>query len=256
MNVVRAVLLVLLVAAVWPAVGSANSATFTDPLGDAGTAPDVRDVEVTLDDAGNLTFSIGANSVDVWDDAGASLMIDSDANYATGHSDGVDYLLTLHRDHTADFGRWNGSDFPGFGADFSTTLNEGTLAFSFPWRAIGSPARIAFAVVTFDAADAVDQAPEPRWRFSPTITPKVTSLSARFTAARPVHGKRFAVAKVRTVLSNGRNPVAKATCAATLAGKALAGGCAWKIPASGKGKRLVVTVRAAGIARRYAFVVA
>jgi len=260
MKLARAALLILALAAVWPAAAAANSATFTDPLGDAGNAPDVRRVDVALDAAGNLTFAVSA---DGWAGAGASLMIDSDADYATGHSDGVDYLLTLHRDHTADFGRWNGSDFAGFGASFSARVSEGTLEIRFPWRAIGSPRRIAFAVVTFDSGEASDQAPDgsfapgtpPRWTFSPAAAPTVKGLNARFSAARPVHGKRFALVRATAVLSDGRSRTTRATCSATLAGKQLGTACAWQIPAAAKGKRLVVTIRAGTVARRYAFVV-
>jgi hypothetical protein len=263
MKITRAAVLMLVLAAAWPAAAAANSATFTDPSGDGGNAPDVRSVEVALDDAANLTFAVHASSPDLWAGAGASLMIDADANYATGHSDGVDYLVTLHRDHTADFGRWNGSDFPSFGASFSASLDGATLKITFPWRAIGSPGRIAFAVITFDASDAGDQAPDgsfapgtpPRWTFSPAAAPTVKGLTARFSTARPVHGKRFALTRATAVLSNGRSRATSATCSATLAGKPLGSGCAWRIPTSAKGKRLVVTIHAGAVSRRYAFVV-
>ena len=53
----------------------------------------------------------------------------------------------------------------------------------------------------------------------------------RFTPARPVHGKRFAV-------------TGATSCTARLAGVRLKGRCSWLIPAGAKGKLLVVTADA------------
>src|SRR5438045_914193 len=106
----------------------AGSQTFSDPAGDAGSAPDVVRVSASSADTGLLTFVVTVSSAAAWTGAGASLLIDSDANFATGHSDGVDYLFTLHRDHTFDAGRWDGVDsFDPYGSRAMAALNGDTL---------------------------------------------------------------------------------------------------------------------------------
>src|SRR5262245_905348 len=128
--------------------GAARPETYSDPAGDAGTAPDVVQVTATAADTGLLTFAVRATGS--WVDAGAYLMVDSDANYSTGHSDGVDYLFTLHRDHTFDAGRWNGrDDFDRYGSAASGVLAGDTLTVTVPASELGSPPRVAFAVLTF-----------------------------------------------------------------------------------------------------------
>lgn len=152
-------------------------------------------------------------------------------------------------------------NFDPYGSSATGALAGGTLTIRVPLAELGKTTHFTFAVVTFAAAEASDEAPTgsfapgtpPRWDFSPRVSPQVTSLSARFKPAAPMHGKRFAVASVRGALSDGTARAATPTRSATLAGKPLARGCAWVLPRTAKGKRLAVTVHASGVARRYAF---
>jgi hypothetical protein len=223
-------------------LGLAGPRTFTDPVGDAAGAPDVSSVTVASSGA-SVVFAVHVLSAESWDGGGAYLMVDSDANYATGHNDGVDFLYTLHRDHTFDAGRWNGKDnFDPYGSAATGVLSGDTLTIAVPLRELDSTRKLAFAVLTFGPGDGSDEAPDgsfapgtpPRWEFEPTAV-------VAFSPAAPVHGRRFAV------VAPG------ATCSATLAGAKLARGCTWRIPSGARGKRLRVVVSVAGSTRVYSF---
>jgi hypothetical protein len=238
----------------------AGSQPFADPAGDSGTAPDVVQVVASSADTGLLTFAITASNAATWTNAGASLMVDSDANYATGHNDGVDYLFTLHRDHTFEAGRWNGRDnFDPYGSAATHTLNGATLTITVPVHELGNTQKLAFAVLTFDAGNTSDQAPDgsfapgtpPRWQFSPQITPRVVALTATFSSRSPRHGARFAVRRVTARLSTGDTRVMTASCTAKIGPTKLAGRCSWRIPDNARGQKLLVIVRAGAVSRAY-----
>jgi hypothetical protein len=216
---------------------------------------------VTVSTSGGLlTFQIHTASAAAWPGASADLMVDSDANYATGHNDGVDYLFTFHSDGRFDAGRWSGTSFDPYGSKATGTLNGDTLTITVPLRELGNTRKLAFAVLTSTATALGDQAPDgsfapstpPRWIFRPSI---VTSIRAAFTPRLPVHGKAFALKSTTAMFSDGTSRSASATCRALLGGQALTG-CRWKIPGRAKGRRLTVTIRAAGLSRSYAFRVA
>jgi hypothetical protein len=243
--------------------GAASSASFRDPAGDAPGAPDVTDVSAAAADDGRLTFVVRTADAAAWDGAGMDVMVDADASYATGHNDGVDYLFTLRADRALDAGRWNGQEFAPYGSTATGALTGAAVTITVPLAELGNTKQLTFAVLTFRGA-AGDEAPDgsfapgtpPRWEFVPAIAPRVVALTATFTPARPVHGRRFAVKSVNGKLSTGGSRrLGGASCVGRLAGKRLAGGCGWRIPSDARGRRLLVILRAAGVSRTYGFVV-
>jgi hypothetical protein len=256
-------LVALLTAALTAAVAhGGGTTTFDDAGGDSGAAPDVTRVDLSMSSA-RLRFDVTTSPATGWGGGGAYLMVDSDANYATGHDDGVDFLFTLHRDHSFDAGRWNGRDnFDPYGSRAKATVAGDTLALTIPLAELGAPARLAFAVLTFAAGDASDEAPDgsfapgtpPRWSYSPAGAATVESISARFTPSVPVHGKPFALARVTARLSSGATRTHRgAACSARPRALAVGTGCRFRVPAAARGKRLAVTVRAGGVSRLYGF---
>jgi hypothetical protein len=66
--------------------GAANSASFSDPAGDSGSAPDITNVSITSDDSGMLTFQVtlGNRSTTLNSDDGVFVNLDLDQNPDTG----------------------------------------------------------------------------------------------------------------------------------------------------------------------------
>jgi hypothetical protein len=66
--------------------GAANSASFTDPTGDAGSGLDITRLDVSSDDTGTLTFRVTVAGKHDWDlgQAAALVALDTDQNPDTG----------------------------------------------------------------------------------------------------------------------------------------------------------------------------
>src|SRR4051812_29800946 len=144
-------LLVAATALAFAAAGSAGAAsraaTYNDPAGDSGTAPDITAVQVSDDGSGRITFQAQTPSTDqLGQGQWVALFVDADNNRGTGAAKyaGAEYLFT--RDATGwGFARWNGSDWDetapsstarssyAGGAYFSIDRTElgGTSAFTF-----------------------------------------------------------------------------------------------------------------------------
>jgi hypothetical protein len=89
----------------------------------------------------------------------------------------------------------------------------------------------------------------------------VSAVAAAYFAT-PTHGKPFRIYGLNVTLSDGtRATASQLTCRATLGGRQFLGGgltgCAFKLPKTAKGKRLVVTVTgnyaSASLSKTYAF---
>jgi hypothetical protein len=208
----RLILLIALLAAAPP------SRTFTDPVGDANGAPDVTAVDIAAD-AATATFTVRTADAASWTNAAAIF----DLN-------GFSYVLhSLHDQFTLD--RPDGTHTASPAA--SAALAGATLTITVPLAEIGNPATVAFHLST-PSSRGEDEA---SGSFSPAAT--VSGLAATFTPRAPVHGKAFAVARVRTLFSDGTTGSAPCT-----------GTCRWKVPS---GRTFRVTVHAAGRARVYSF---
>jgi hypothetical protein len=125
----------LAVAAGTAGAAYAPPASFTDPAGDAGTAPDVTGVGVTNDQSGLYTFTVSLAS-DYGDDAEFYLYLDSDKNPQTGDPEnlGADYVVyDDHASHSAGLYKWTGSDWDDTSEDtmsfeISSSLRELTIS--------------------------------------------------------------------------------------------------------------------------------
>ncbi len=270
------------------AAATTNSVTFQDSTGEDASAPDITSVTVANDDQANITFTINTpNRPTLTGDMEFDLVIDSDANPATGAADygGAEYVLVLigplgGRAESALF-RWDGTDFTSAG------VSQSTLIFSYANGAtikinaseLGGTRRfgvLALAVsgVTLNPDNTpnydnvrFDNAPDRgTYTYDVKITPPTLVLgNGGSRPNRPAAGKMFTqfVTVARSdgaALQGGR-----ATCRATVGnvrvaarGAVGAGGrasCTFRIPKTAKGKpsRVTVTVSSGGLTASRSF---
>jgi hypothetical protein len=229
---------------VFGASGAGAATTFTDPAGDAtGGAPDITQVVVSNDPAGNITFALTTNRSAFTDDDVVGILLDTDKNSSTG-STGVDYAIVLGNGLPVLL-RGNGTGFeraPGtliVSPNFMTvTVNRSDL---------GATTGFVFAVFSGLNSNnaAADDAPDNGgWSYDLQLAPVLDTLAAKFAPAKPKAGKAFKLAGTTLRLEDGTIVKGTITCVAKLNGKRLAGKCAWRIPKNARGKRLVVTLTA------------
>ncbi len=252
-----AVLVALALLALAPAVGAAVRATsYTDAAGDSLTAPDETAIAVSNDAAGAITFKVTvANRPGPLNgDDAVAVAIDADRNAGTGDSDGMEYLVALGPGGAAAL-KWDGSHYAAYAhGPVSGSYSSGTAQITIGKADLGGVAAFDFFTMTL-AADAPQQdrdyAPENGvFTYTLTVPPKATpakigSADTYFTAAAPKAGKVFGVTGVTVYLTDKTfGKTSPASCSAKLAGRALnpVGRCRWKVPATAKGKKLVVTV--------------
>ena len=161
---------------------TSDPTTFTDPKGDAGTAPDITTVNVSNDDAGLYTFDIALATqyeIELF-----GLYLDTDMNTATGNPDelGADYLVyDDHQAHSVGLYKWNGSDWEDADAEDTlsfTIATEGTgITISVNRSEIGNAAAfnfIAYSLVDDGVNEQSDDAPSGSgsWRYKakPTVS--------------------------------------------------------------------------------------
>lgn len=240
---IRISLLTLLVLVLAQSAGAGNTATFTDPAGDVTGIPDIVSVTATSKDPSTVTVRVGfAGPALFGNGVGFAIVLDSDDSRTTGHGgDGVDYWFVLSRE-TGSFRaeRWDGSAFVQYGSTATGVVSGSSVSVRFDVRQLSRRGPVfRLNAETYDETEQ-DEAPgRPEYfRFETRLHPVVV----RFSPARPVTGKRFAVVQPRS-----------ARCVATIAKKALrsTGRCAWRIPARAAGRRLKVVVGS----RTYVFVV-
>lgn len=239
----RISLLALLTLVLAHAAGAGNTATFTDPAGDVTGIPDIVSLTATSKDPSTVTVRVGFAGPAVFGNGvGFALLLDSDDSRTTGHGgDGVDYWFVLSReDASFRAERWDGSAFVPYGSTATAAVSGSSVSVRFDVRQLSRKGRVfRLDAGTYDETQQ-DEAPgRPEYfRFETRLHP----VAVRFSPARPMSGKRFAVVQPGS-----------ARCVATIAKKALRsiGRCAWRIPARAAGKRLKVVVGS----RTYVFVV-
>lgn len=232
---------------------------WTDPPGDSGAAPDIMSVDVSNDAAGNITFAVGLVSQHaLTSDEGIGLYIDSDLQASTGVNysfrPGIDYLVFLYTGNTWEFyAASNGKMVPaahgsmsvnytptGFTVQINKAQLGGTSAFRF-WI----QTQKATASGSLAASDLAPDAPGAGYSYTLTTFAKVVASLKPASAAKGVHpGSRLAVSAA-VGLSDGTTVAADSvSCTATVGGRPLpgAGTCAWKVPTTARGKKVVVTV--------------
>ena len=229
--------------------GASGSESFTDPAGDSGLAPDVVGLDVANDDKGLLTFALKfANRTSLTgDDAILVFLMTGEAEYL---------IVANWADRSYSLGRWNGNDYD-FDVPQDTLLTRDGMTFWINRSELDNAETLLVHTATLAGWDGEhyqhrDSAPDAIpggvvvWPYVLNLPPELRSVKPSFTPLKPRAGKRFAVSGARVGLGTGETVRAESvTCSARLGGKALrlAGRCAWNVPKSAKGKRLVVTVK-------------
>jgi hypothetical protein len=231
---------------------AANSASYTDSTGDGGAGPDITNIAVSSDDAGNITFRVDIpNRPTLPATLYAEVEIDADSNAATGEPEsGGDYFFVSDGPRYG-LGRWNGSAWEGVPLPASLNASySGGITFTINAGDLGGTTGFRFWVgVSEELASSTfsDVAPEfGLYTYSLARTPAVVDLVVPAAVSTPRAGKLFSARAIRLELDNG-NVVApdERTCTLKIAGKVvkpLAGGCKWRIPAAAAGKRAVLKV--------------
>jgi hypothetical protein len=242
--------------AIFPA--GAGAADHADPVGDAGTAPDITSVTATPATT-SVSFRVVVANMSSLEE-GAELFLAIDADPRAGDQHGVDFVYSL-RQGGAELRtrRWSGSQHAPFASTAAGRFEGGVATFVLQLAELGDPAVIGFGAIGNRAGDS-DAAPgNGSWTLRLREVVRVGSLVARFAPSPPRAGRPFRVAAASARLSDGSSRAGTRSCVARVAGSRLAGrGCAWRLPASARGKRLTVSVRllVAGVgatSRTYAF---
>lgn len=271
---------------------TSNSQNYPDSIGENPNAPDITSIDVSNDNAGNITFKVNiSNRPTFTPDMLFFVYLNTDDKASTGDPQamGSDYVIEVVPNSPAGPGaanlfQWNGSDFVAAPSQTSLTYVYAATGPTIHINAneLGNTRTLGFAVtaisgVTYDASDnpvvtniQQDNAPDPgHGLYSYRVIVKVTLKQTGFvTAPDPARaGNRFS-ASLGVSESDTSGPVQKATvtCSATVAGKrlpathSLANGvasCYWKLPKPAKGKILhgTVTVAAQGATLTKSFAV-
>jgi hypothetical protein len=235
-------------------------ASFTDPAGDSGTAPDITAVTAANDATGaNLTFTVRTNQAALAADAVVFLYFDADQNGQTG-SNGVESVLLVGSGGW-EYLKWNGSAFAAANAaSANASYANGLLTFKITKADMGGSDKLAFWVDTaqFDAADNViaqDTSPDGDSIYEYTVMKPLTLRAGATTAvpAAPKAGKSFVV-RTRITRGDTGGPLASGAVKCTIrigtvairATGRVAGGvasCTMTIPKTAKGKTVRGTMK-------------
>jgi hypothetical protein len=249
-------LVVLLVALLAPATAQAGSKTFTDPSGDSGNAADVTRVVVLNTRANEVAIGLTLANRPQWQGTRSvvALAVDTDRNGATG-KDGIDFwVYMVGSSNGIEVYRWNGTDYAQGSADgFRGSFDKGILILEMTPAARAGGNSFDFYAVSFEedeSDESTDSVPDGDAIWTYELTPPVVETGfATFAPKAPRAGATFAVSRMVLEYDDGSQVTTRSyTCRATLGGKVLkpTGRCKWKLPKNAKGKRLVVTVTAAG----------
>jgi hypothetical protein len=245
----------------------ANEVTFQDSTGEDPTAPDITTVVASNDDAGMLSFRINIpNRPQYTRDIGLFMLVDSDANQATGNTQelGADHVIQLLAGEILLF-KWDGTDY---------TLSATQSSLSYAWQGgatvrinasdLNNTRRLNFDVVvlsgiTIDETTGALDCPAATCKrdFAPTIgfftypvllaRPTLVVRSVTRVPARPTAGRPFTLRMVTArsdtgaALQNGRvTCIARAGSARLRASVARVQGgavtCTWRIPPNSRGR--------------------
>jgi hypothetical protein len=257
-----------------PSASSRGGPQYTDPSGDNSSAADLSGVTVMGDQAtGQITFRISGSNLSSAPNQVTFLVVDSDANPATGDPqwDGADYGFAVD-DSGYDFVHWNGSDWVE--APYATVAvccvhGGSTVTVSVNRRELGNASEFNFGVETVNTdTKAHDNAPDDGvYNYSlaaggPDIQDVLVQTRPSFG---PMAGKPFVIKPVGlklppsgALISIMRRPDSY-RCRATISGRAVpgagTGGCTLRIAKKARGKRLrlVLTVKYEGATKSVPF---
>ena len=191
---IRTSLLALLTLVLAQSAGAGSTATFMDPAGDVTGIPDIVSVTATSKDPSTVTVRVGFAAPAVFGHGvGFSLLLDSDDSRTTGHGgDGVDYWFVLSRDNGSFRSeRWDGSAFVPYGTTATGVVSGSSVTVRFDVRQLSRKGPVfRLDAGTYDETQQ-DEAPglPEYYRFET----RLHSVAVRFSPARPLAGKRFAV---------------------------------------------------------------
>jgi hypothetical protein len=269
-----ALILALGLAAAWPAASAGrssaiavNSATFADPAGDSGNAPDVTSVQVANDDNGLISFKITvANRSALGEQDLLLLAMDTDGNLSDGlMGTGIDYAIGMSPAGALLFSTASGSPVAASAPSLSSSFSGGVATISINRADIGNPTQLNFVITASgDGGNTIgDYAPDDAlWNYqvkiatasttttTPTTTPRVALRVDSLNVAKARAGKRFVVGlqvertdtgaplsggQVHCAARIGTQPVGIAAKTGPTSG---AVGCSWAIPKTAHGKTI------------------
>jgi len=245
---------------------------FHDPTGDSGTAPDILAVTISNDANGRLDFEIAIpTALELPPNARIFLVLDTDINPNTGNSDtaGAEYYFVIRgAERTYTLYRWNGTGWDpadsstasvryAAGARISIDRSElgDTDGFSFyaKTRTDGEGSETGRVDFAPDSGTATYVLPIPIPDPPPTVTLKQV-VTAAVGAPRP--GKPYGI-RVSVLLDidgeQSNVPPTRLSCSAKVGAAvvktrvkpagSLAKSCSLVVPATARGKSLVVRLR-------------
>ena len=239
-------------------LASAN-ASYTDPTGDAQSAPDITAVTAAHDTAGNISLTVRTSHAALGDGSVVAISFDTDQNSNTG-SDGVEYLFLMTSGGWV-LERWDGTNFVPAGASSANAVYANGLAtFKVNKADLGGVTKFTFwaDAVQFDANRNVvgsDTAPDGTAAYTYELTKPLTLNAGAVAAipAKPAAGKPFTVrTKVTRGDTGGPLTTGSVTCTVRVGtaplratGKVAAGvaSCAMNLPKTAKGKTVKVTLK-------------
>jgi hypothetical protein len=246
-----------------PAALGSNSQSFADSIGEDAQAPDITSVDVSNDDAANITFKINiSNRPALTQDMLLFVFLNTDSNAATGDPTlgGVDYAIQLQSGSVGLF-QWNGSDFAFAQSQASLTYSYDATGATIHINAadLGNTRAVSFIAeadsgYVVDAQGNVDDtnvhfdaAPDPgHGTFSYNVLIKISLKKTAFTTTPAKAGARFS-ASLAVSQSDTSGPIASGTvtCKGVVGGARLRAThslrhgiatCDWKLPKTAKGK--------------------
>jgi hypothetical protein len=234
---------------------------YTDPSGDGRGGPDITNVQVVSFASGQIVFTISVDGIQPGSDTASFLLINADANRATGDAAtlGSEYAFAVDElDNTYGFARWNGSDWDWNAPDSTVQVGggPGMILISVNASELGGTQSFNFwvrSIVGEIDAGNYDDAPDGG-AYNYTVAaggPDIRQVVVKATPNSPRAGRRFSVSPTSLVLPEGVAGGATAqpesfSCVARLGNRAIrgsgAGGCSYTIPKRAKGKRLSITL--------------
>jgi hypothetical protein len=123
---------------------------FSDPAGDANTAPDITSLEISETTAGVLTVTLAiGNYQSLPPNSWVNLWFDVDSNSSTGDDAGDEALVRYLSSGSTELYAWNGSQYvAGSTAGVTASFAAGVLTVSVPRSSVHAPAALGLLVVS------------------------------------------------------------------------------------------------------------
>lgn len=246
-----------------PAALGSNSQSFPDSTGEDAAAPDITSIDVSNDDAANLTFKVNvSNRPALTSDMLMFIFMNTDQNVSTGDPQlgGADYVVQLEPGSVSLF-QWSGSDYGPAQSQSSLTYSYDATGATIHINAsdLGNTRSLGFLTilesgVVTDAQGNLDDtnahfdvAPDPgHGMYSYALKVQITLKQTAFTTTQAKAGARFSAS-----LAASESDTGAAITSGTVTCKGVVGGvrvaathslrngvatCNWKLPKTAKGK--------------------